>query len=110
MITVTNRFNQIIHYVNASIELGSVTFTDFHYPDITGPLDLYQAGPTDATTWTFPIDFPMSGIAYGTYYAGTSVMIGLFGISICIRIGSYIEGPFLIDHSDMQASYLATHC
>jgi hypothetical protein len=112
LITVTNRQNQSITYINASMQLGSVTFLDHHYPDVTGPLVLLQAqgSSTGVTTWAFPIYFPMSGVAYGINYAGTNVMFGLFGISMFIRIGNYAEGPFLIMHPDLEASYLAPHC
>lgn len=109
VVTITNRSNETVHYINASIELGDVEFMNYNYPDVTGPLVLFQAGPNDTVTWTFPIYFPMSGIAYGTYYEGTNVRLAIFDVVIYIKEANQLLGPIFVG-SDLGASYLAPRC
>lgn len=111
-ITIRNRYNQTINIVNASLAIipDDIVFMDGYSSfDYYVPQYFYEAGPTNATPWTFPIRVQMFGAAYGQNFAQHTPSFVPFDIAIYIQVGSFTEGPLFIGH-DLEAKYNAPSC
>jgi hypothetical protein len=84
LVKVSNRFNETVQFVNASIYVAYIDFTGFRSVGNAFPL-MFEAGPNDTTVWTFPVNFPISGAYFGKPYENTNVTSADFGVIIFIR-------------------------
>ena len=111
-ITITNRYNQTIDFVNASLALvpDNIVFSDgYTSTDYYQEKYLYQAGPAEAAKWVFPVHVPLYGSAYAQGLAGHTANDVLFDIVISFQVGNITEGPLPVGH-DLLAKYNAPSC
>lgn len=84
-ITIRNRYNQPINFVNASLTIipDDIVFMDgYSSLDYYMPQYFYQAGPVEAVTWSFPVRVPMFGGAMGIASLNT------LRVSLCLMLQS----------------------
>jgi hypothetical protein len=92
IVTVRNRFNETIHFVNVTIIVASVKFVDSLTSTKVFESMLVNAGPNDTAALTFPVNFPISGVYFGKPY--TYVDYAPFDVIIYVTQNGQVQGPF----------------
>jgi len=91
-VTVRNRFNETVHFVNATIIVATVKFVDSLTSTKVFESVLVNAGPNDTAVLTFPVNFPISGVYFGKPY--TYVDYAPFDVIIYVTQNGQVQGPF----------------
>ena len=92
VVTVRNRFNETVRFVNVTIFVANVKFVDSLTSTKVLESVLVNVGPNDTAVLTFPVNFPISGVYFGKPY--TYVNHAAFDIIIYVAQNGQVEGPF----------------
>jgi len=92
VVTVRNRFNETVRFVNVTIFVANVKFVDSLTNTKVSESVLVNVGPNDTAVLTFPVNFPISGVYFGKPY--TYVDYASFDIIIYVTQNGQVEGPF----------------
>lgn len=91
VVTVYNRYNVSVEYVNTSVYVANIVFADGQFiSDSLKPI-LETQGSIHNETLTFTVDFPITGIAYGKAYENNRVASGLFAVFVAIKQYDFVQ-------------------
>jgi len=91
-VAVRNRFNETVHFVNATIFVATIKFVDALTSTKVFESILVNAGPNDTAVLTFPVNFPISGVYFGK--PNTYVDYAPFDVIIYVTQNDQVQGPF----------------
>jgi len=92
VVTVRNRFNETVRFVNVTIFVATLRFVDSLTSTKVSESMLVTAAPNDTAVLTFPVNFPVSGVYFGKPY--TYVDYAPFDVIIYVTQNGQVRGPF----------------
>ncbi|HMK82682.1 MAG TPA: hypothetical protein VK503_03100 [Candidatus Bathyarchaeia archaeon] len=98
-VIVSNRWNEIVHYLNASIYVANIQFSTGQGAFGTLPL-IRAANATNSTTLMFDVNFPISRSAFGRAY----VLSALLAVIIYIRQDSQVVRYVVLPNIPVSSS------